>query len=256
MRQEATTDDESAATAIRFSLIIPAYNEQFYLPRLLATVNRARSKYRGGREAIEIIVADNGSTDLTADVARRAGCRVVAVKNRVIAAARNGGARAAQGELLCFVDADSQIHPDTFNAIDAALANGEVVAGATGGRLERRSLGIGLTWLMFQPMIWILGLDTGVVFCRRKDYETVGGYNEQRFFAEDVQFLMDMKKLGRSRGQRFERVTSSRVVLSTRKFDKYGDWHSLKALFSYPYWQLFSKCSLDNWVKAYWYEDR
>ena len=255
MTKEFNQDRESS-DAIRFSLIVPAYNEQHYLPRLLASVNRARSSYRGGSDAIEVIVADNCSTDATARVSAELNCRVITVEKRVIAAARNGGARAARGDVICFVDADSQIHPDTFNAIDAALATGSIVAGATGGRLERLSIGIGLTWALFSPMIWILGLDTGVVFCRREDYYAIGGYNENRLFAEDVQFLVDLKRLGRPRGQRFMRVTSSPVILSTRKFDKHGDWHSLKAMFSLPYWRLFSKCSLDGFVKSYWYEDR
>jgi glycosyltransferase involved in cell wall biosynthesis len=256
MANSNSGNESAAARHIRFSLIIPAYNEELYLPRLLETVSLARSRYHGGAGAIEVIVADNNSTDATAALAQKWNCRVATVEKRVIAAARNGGAQVAQGEVLCFVDADSRIHPDTFNAIDAALAGGKVIGGATGGRFERKSLGIGLTWMMFSPLILILGLDTGVVFCRRDDYDAVGGYNEERLFAEDVQFLMDLKRLGRPRGQRFERVTSAPVILSTRKFDKYGDWHSLKAFLSFPYWHLFSRCSLDGFVKTYWYQDR
>ena len=56
------------------------------------------------------------------------GCRVIAVEKRVIAAARNAGARAARGEFLAFVDADAQVHPDTFVEIDRALADPRVVA--------------------------------------------------------------------------------------------------------------------------------
>src|SRR3990172_8688915 len=90
----------------RHSLIIPAYNEAALLPRLLATVAQARACYRGGGDAVEVIVADNGSTDATAAIALGAGCTVVPVSKRVIAAARNGGAAAAVGEILSFVDAD------------------------------------------------------------------------------------------------------------------------------------------------------
>ena len=93
-------------SAPRFSLIIPAWNEQAYLPRLLDTVDEARTRYRGGPDAAEVIVADNDSTDATAVIARDRGCRVVHVAKRRIAAARNGGAGIARGEILCFVDAD------------------------------------------------------------------------------------------------------------------------------------------------------
>ncbi len=43
---------------------------------------------------------------------------------------------------MCFVDADTRIHGETFRAIDDALAGGRVVGGATGVRLERWSPGM------------------------------------------------------------------------------------------------------------------
>ena len=79
--------------SIRFSLIIPAYNEEAFLPHLLKTVEKARINYPGGAKKIEVMVADNSSTDATAEIARLHGCRVVKVEKRAIAAARNGGAR-------------------------------------------------------------------------------------------------------------------------------------------------------------------
>src|SRR6266496_3524013 len=103
----------------RYSLIIPAYNEERLLGRLLDSVDAARATYGGG-DAVELIVADNASTDRTAVIAAMRGCRVIAVEKRVIAAARNAGARAARGEFLAFVDADAQVHPDTFVEIDRA----------------------------------------------------------------------------------------------------------------------------------------
>ena len=102
------------------SLVIPAYNEATCLPRLLDTIAAARDRYKGGRDAIEVIVADNGSTDDTAAIAKARGCVVAPVAKRMIAASRNGGAAAATAPILCFVDADMQIHPDTFNAIARA----------------------------------------------------------------------------------------------------------------------------------------
>ncbi len=149
----------------RFSLIIPAYNEAGYLPRLLETVEAARAAYRGGGDSIEVIVADNESTDATAQVARQQGCVVEAVAERRIAAVRNGGAAVANGDVLAFVDADMRIHPETFNAIEVSLATGKVVAGATGVRLERWSLGIAATYAVMVPWVWVLKMDTGVVFC-------------------------------------------------------------------------------------------
>jgi len=105
------------------SLVIPAHKEETYRPRLLDSVELARGRYRLGADAVGVIVADNASTDETADIARSWGCRVVYVKRRRIAAARNGGAAVARGDVLAFVDADSRIHPETFNALDDALGS-------------------------------------------------------------------------------------------------------------------------------------
>jgi glycosyltransferase involved in cell wall biosynthesis len=88
---------------IRFSLVIPAHNERELLPRLLDSVDEARARFREGEGGIEVIVVDNASTDGTGDLAAERGCIVVPVANRLIAAARNGGAHAARGEVLCFV---------------------------------------------------------------------------------------------------------------------------------------------------------
>lgn len=250
----------------RHSLVIPAYNEVAFLPRLLDTVDRARERYPAGAACIEVIVADNVSTDQTAHIARARGCKVVAVDKRVIAAARNGGARAARGDILAFVDADTQIHPETFNEIDRVLADGQIVGGATGIRFERLSTGLACTYglLVFMGALVRLAfgerpsrqVDAGVVFCRRRDFEEIGGYNENRFFAEDVQFLLDLSTLGRTRGQRLGRGTKARAVFSTRKFDEYGDWHYFSAPLRLPWSAFRQPASTNEFVRRYWYERR
>jgi glycosyltransferase involved in cell wall biosynthesis len=209
------------------SLIIPAHNEIELLPRLLDTVDVARDRFAGGSEAVEVIVADNASTDGTGALAAARGCSVVPVERRLIAAARNGAASIARGEILCFVDADTRIDPETFNAVSAALDRTDVVAGSTGCRLERWSAGIALTYAFLFPMIVLLKMDTGVVFCRRADFEAIGGYDENRPIGEDVAFLMALRGLGKRRKQRLVRLTEVKALVSTRKFDKHGDWHFL-----------------------------
>src|SRR5258705_8374818 len=120
---------------MKFSVIIPAYNEERYLPRLLNSIEVARGKYSRGRDEIEVIVGDNDSTDATAEIAAAHGAQVVHVAKRRIGAARNGAAQAARGEILCFIDADSAVHPQTFNAIDERMKSGRYVWGVTGARL-------------------------------------------------------------------------------------------------------------------------
>ena len=57
----------------RYSVVIPAYNEEKLLGRLLDSLDVARAAY-GNADAIEVIVADNMSTDMTAEIARMRGC--------------------------------------------------------------------------------------------------------------------------------------------------------------------------------------
>jgi glycosyltransferase involved in cell wall biosynthesis len=210
---------------MRFSVVIPAYNEEKYLPRLLASIDVARANYPAGPDQIEVIVADNDSTDRTAEVANAHGAQVVHVAKRRIAAARNGGARAGRGEILCFIDADSAIHPQTFDAIDHVMNSGRYIWGVTGARMERSSPALFLTYWMCMAIVFFSGLDTGLSFCRREDFAAVGGYDESRLYAEDVLFPLALRRLGRSRGQRLVRIPEVKALASTRKFDQFGDWH-------------------------------
>jgi glycosyltransferase involved in cell wall biosynthesis len=212
------------------SLIIPAHNESALLPRLLDTVDLARERFEPGSAEVEVIVADNASTDKTANIAISRGCKVACVEKRSIAAARNGGAAVAKSDILCFVDADMRIAPETFNVILATLNRSDIVAGSTGGRPERWSLGIALTYAAIMPMLMLFRIDTGVVFCRREDFDPVGGYDESRPIGEDVTFLMALRGLGKTRRQRLIRITDVKTIVSMRKFDQHGDWHFLRMM--------------------------
>lgn len=250
--------------------MIPAHNEATLLPRLLDTVETARARYRYGSEAIEVIVADNASTDTTAAIARSRGCRVVFVERRVISASRNGGAAVASGPILCFVDADNRIHPETFNEIERVMTTGRVIAGATGARPERWSAGIAVSWwLVLTPIMLVTRMDTGVTFCGRDDFAAIGGYNEQLLLAEDVQLLLDLKRRGRASGRRLARMRGVQVIWSMRKFDKWGDWHYLTIFWRFlpvivpAFVRSFmgradprDLTAMRTFAQEYWYDDR
>jgi glycosyltransferase involved in cell wall biosynthesis len=246
----------------RISLVIPAFNEERYLPPLLDSVDAARLRYAAGPDQVEVIVADNSSTDRTADVARSRGCVVTPVAKPAIAASRNGGAAVATGDIVAFVDADCTIHPETFNVIERTMASPKVIAGATGAWFDRVSAGILITTLIGETLFRLANLDIGVVFCRREDFAAIGGYDEALRCAEDVEVLVALKKLGKTRRQRFVRTSGARARTSARKFDSRGDWHYFRmapptAIFA----MLFNRTALqrqmgDAKINDYWYHVR
>jgi glycosyltransferase involved in cell wall biosynthesis len=102
----------------RFSVVIPAFNAAATLARAIESV-RAQSW-----PAHEIIVVDDGSTDATADVARRFGdeVRLIRQPNSGVSVARNAGAAAAMGDWLAFLDADDWYAPDRIRLHAAWIA--------------------------------------------------------------------------------------------------------------------------------------
>src|SRR5204863_356532 len=89
------------------------------------------SKWRKfSRRTCEIILVDDGSTDATVAVAELAGTRVISISRRHIAAARNTGGRAATGDVLFFVDADTRINQAHVDGAMAALQGGFSGGGA------------------------------------------------------------------------------------------------------------------------------
>jgi glycosyltransferase involved in cell wall biosynthesis len=233
-----------------FSVIVPAYNEAAYLPHLLDSVDAARAQYDGGAGAVDVVVANNMSTDDTAAIARSRGCTVVDVRKRAIAAARNGGAAVATGDVLCFVDADLRIHRNTFIAIALAMQTGRYVGGATDWVLGRQSAGLAVTRFIVRALTWLARVNGGAVFCRADVFRTIGGYNENRRFAEDWEFFRAMRRVAKERGLTTLWSTHTPAIVSTRKFDRHGDWH----MFAMGLW-IWRNRSLDKTVDAYWYDE-
>ena len=238
---------------LRYSVVIPAYNEEKLLPRLLDSLDVARAAY-GPADAIEVIVADNMSTDRTAAIAAARGCRVVAVEKRVIAAVRNGGARAARGEILAFVDADSQVHRGRSSRSTrrwpraASWAARRAPRSSAGRRASRWPTSPAADRAVHRAWIPAWCSFAG------SDFEEVGGYDENRLVAEDVAFLLALKRLGKTRGQRLQRVTSAKVIVSTRKFDEFGDWH-LFAMISEGMRHLMNRKPTE-FTDRYWYKPK
>lgn len=86
----------------KLSVIIPAYNEEKFLPQCLDAILNQKTKV-----PYEIIVVDNNSVDRTYTIAKKyRKVKVLLQKTPGAAAARNKGARAAKATILIFIDAD------------------------------------------------------------------------------------------------------------------------------------------------------
>src|SRR5262245_35655412 len=95
---------------MKLSVIIPAFNEERFLPQTLGCLRQAAEQIGFAPERdIETIVVDNASSDRTAEIALAAGAKVISVPEHNIARVRNVGARTASADLLVFLDADTLI---------------------------------------------------------------------------------------------------------------------------------------------------
>ncbi len=104
IRLRPVVDSAAAVPPPRVSVIIPCYNQARFLGDALASVAAQT------QSAAEVIVVDDGSSDNTAEVARRyPGVRLVRQRNAGLAAARNSGLRHATGDYLVFLDADDRL---------------------------------------------------------------------------------------------------------------------------------------------------
>jgi glycosyltransferase involved in cell wall biosynthesis len=192
------------------SFVIPAHNEERCLGLTLQALNAAA---RSVGEPFEVVVVNDASTDQTAVIAREHGARVIDVQYRHIAATRNAGARQTRGEVLFFVDADTQA-----NAAAVAAGLRALRRGAVGGGCVFRYDGPIPRWAR---AIYPIGIAAGRVlkivggcflFCRRDVFDAVGGFSEEYFAAEELAFTRALKRRGRFVVPRATVLTSNRKL--------------------------------------------
>src|SRR3990167_3170408 len=100
---------------MRISIVIPAYNEEKYLPHTLQSIQKLL------RKPDEIIVIDGESTDQTGAIAKQFGAKVIRIPKTTIGAARQAGLVAATGEIVATTDADTIVPTLWLNKIETAL---------------------------------------------------------------------------------------------------------------------------------------
>ena len=144
--------------SIHFSIILPAKNEAAAIGATVEKIHAQLAQMRLETDA-EVLVVNDGSTDNTAAVAEAAGARVVHHPySKGNGAAIKTGARAAQGEMLVFMDADGQHDPaDIPSLLDKLNQGHDMVVGAR-QKGSQASVGRGLANGLYNRLAsWMTG---------------------------------------------------------------------------------------------------
>lgn len=211
----------------RFSILIPARNEEQLLPRCLESIKVAAEPLP---DQVEIIVAVNRCTDRTEQIAVEHGAKVVHEDAKCLARIRNAAAKAATGEIIVTIDADSRMSSNMLVEIDRLLRTGKYIGGGVMVLPERWSLGIVATAVILSVVMIRHRVSGGLFWCLRRDFEEMGGFNESYVSVEDLDFAKRLKAQGKATGRRFKTITKAHIVTSCRKFDTFGDWYLVRNL--------------------------
>jgi len=193
---------------MRFSIVIPVFNEARLLRQCLVHL---RERAMGA----EIIVADGGSYDGTADLARDL-CDDVLVSKCNRAIQMNAGARAAHGEILWFVHVDAEVPWGCLDEIERIMDDPNVAGGFFRIRLPQASI-YRLTDSFAHYVGILLRMRCGDhgIFCRRAAFLDIGGFPEVPLM-EDVEFFRRLRRHGQVRYSR------KRILASPRRYETIG----------------------------------
>jgi glycosyltransferase involved in cell wall biosynthesis len=188
---------------MKLSVIIPAYNEAKLITECIRSIQTALQSVSRPALSSEIIVVDNNSTDRTGALAKDLGATVVFEPVNQIARARNAGAGHADGDWYIFVDADSRPDAGLIGDVLRAIEGGEVIGGGSTVRMEGIPLA-GCVFVNFWNGLsllfrWAAG---AFIFCEAAAFHAVGGFNEDFFASEEIDFSKRLKRHGHARGQR------------------------------------------------------
>ena len=207
---------------MRFSIIIPARNEEGFIARCLASIQIAAEPFV---HETEIVVVLNRCTDRTEEIARSYGVSIVKNESKNLSMIRNAGVRSACGDIIVTIDADSWMSPNMLIEINRLLNCGRYIGGGVLMYPERLSLGIIFTILLILPVLIRHGVSGGLFWCFRSDFEVIHGFDESLVSAEDIDFARQLKLYGKTLGKRFKTITKAHIMTSCRKFDMFGDWY-------------------------------
>lgn len=217
--------------APRFSVVVPAHNEEDVLGRTLGSLQA--QDFPG---SVEVVVVDNGSVDGTADLARAAGVRVAQEPTLGVCAARQRGTDLARGQIVVSTDADTVHPPDWLSRIDAAFRDDPDLVAVGGPCRYEDPPG----WAAVLPRLGFGVVDAAHRLTGRVGYVTATNvaFRREGFPGYDTSLTQggdEVDLLRRLRGQ--GRVTWDRanaVVTSSRRLDQ-GLAHTLFVSYGYYY---------------------
>jgi len=194
------------------SIIIPAHNEQMYLPATLEALRRQNYS------CFEVIVVANGCSDETPQVASGMCDRLIVMSQKSLGVARNLGARMAKGELLVFLDADTILEPLALRVIAERFSIGHA-AGTIKGRPDRQAFAYQLTYAIknfFHRSSLHCG-SSGVIVCWKEHFLRIGGFDEDLEVRENSELIWRLKRFGA-----YKYIGDAAAVTSMRRYEQCG----------------------------------
>ena len=223
---------------MQLSVIIPTLNERDTIAALIRRV--------ADEGVHETIVVDGGSEDGAAEIAAAAGARVIAsARGRGIQ--QNVGARAASGDTLLFLHADTVLPQGFPRQIERALATPGTVAGAFRFKLDADTPGMRLVERMVAWRCDRFQLPYGDqgIFVRRETFERAGGFPDSPLL-EDYELILRLRKIGRIA------MADGDAVTSARRWRKLGLWRTtwLNNVCLLAYWLNVPTTTIARWRGA------
>lgn len=198
------------------SVIIPTFNEKEYLPKLLTALD-AQTVH-----PLEIIVADNFSTDKTREIARKYGC--IVVDGGLPPVARNKGGAVAKGEILLFLDSDVVPPPQFLEKATAEMEEKKFDVATcfmdpiTTNKIDRMMHTFSNYYMRLMQPIYPHACGF-CIFATKTMHEKIGGFDETLALAEDHDYAQRASKVGK-----FGYLTSCKIPVSIRRLSEEGRW--------------------------------
>lgn len=183
----------------RVSVVIPAFNEEKFIDKTLASVLKQDFKN------FELIVVDNNSIDKTAEIAESYGAKVIFAIEHRAAFARQAGFRAAKGKVIATTDADTVLPVNWLSRIVKAFAENDKLV-AFGGPFYFTSGSLLVRWatIFMTAPLWRLdrffsggwsipGVNLAI---RKRAFNKVGGFNLRLTVGEDAEICQRLRKIG------------------------------------------------------------